>query len=247
MFPQGRSCGRRWAAPVTGLAAPARILVVEDEEAIADAIEFGLVGDGYAVDVVGDGESAVRAGLEAYDVVLLDVMLPKLSGYEVCRRIRERSIVPVVMLTARSAEIDRVLGLEVGADDYVAKPFSMPELLGRIRAILRRRAMDRSERVAVLELDGLLLDLVERTVRVDGQPVELTPLEFRLVALLASAPGQAFSRRAIVEHLWRSSYAGSQRTCDVHVKNVRQKIERDPSRPERLVTVRGVGYMLRVR
>jgi DNA-binding response OmpR family regulator len=123
----------------------------------------------------------------------------------------------------------------------------MAELLARVRAILRRRAMDRSEGSAVLEVDGLQLDLVDRTVLVDGRPVELTPLEFRLVALLASAPGTAFTRRAIVEHLWRSSYSANQRACDVHVKNVRHKIERDPSRPERLVTVRGVGYMLRGR
>src|SRR3954462_11899512 len=140
-----------------------RILIAEDDAAIAEAVAYALQAQGFSVDMVGDGEAAANADVDDYDVLILDLMLPKLSGYEVCRRIRERSVVPVVMLTARSAELDRVFGLEVGADDYVGKPFSMPELLGRVRAILRRRAMDRSERVAALEVDGLRLDLVERT------------------------------------------------------------------------------------
>jgi DNA-binding response OmpR family regulator len=223
-----------------------RILVVEDEPAIADAIQYALGIEGYGVTVVGDGEVAARAPHDDYDLVLLDVMLPRLSGIEVCRRIRAQSIVPIVMLTARTGEVDRVLGLEAGADDYVAKPFSMPELLSRIRAVLRRRAMDRRElEQTTREVGSLRLDLLQQAVTLEGRAVEITPSEFRLLALLAAEPERPFSRREIVEHLWRSTHVGDERTCDVHVKNLRRKIEQDPSRPERLLTVRGVGYMLR--
>jgi DNA-binding response OmpR family regulator len=222
-----------------------RILLVEDEEPIADAVQYALGGEGYRVDVLADGEAAARAQHDDYDLVVLDIMLPKLSGVEVCRRIRARSIVPIVMLTARSGEVDRVLGLEAGADDYVAKPFSMPELISRVRAILRRRSLDAGASVTVREVGGLRLDLARGTVEVDGRPVTVTQSEFRLLALLTGEPEQAFTRRQIVEHLWRSVYVGNERTCDVHVKNLRRKIERDPARPERLVSVRGVGYMLR--
>jgi two-component system response regulator RegX3 len=172
-------------------------------------------------------------------------MLPKLSGLEVCRRIRARSVVPVMMLTARTAEIDRVVGLEAGADDYVSKPFSMAELISRVRAILRRRSLDRDVNGSVREVGPLRLDLLGQTLVVDGRVVDVTPSEFRILALLARQPDRAVSRREIVEHLWRSQHVGDERTCDVHVKNLRRKIERDPARPERLVTVRGVGYMLR--
>lgn len=224
---------------------PTRILLVEDEEAIADAVAFGLRQAGFAVDVLHDGVSAAQVDPDGYDVVVLDLMLPGLSGYEVCRVIRSRSIVPVVMLTARAEEADRILGLEVGADDYVAKPFSMGELVGRVRAILRRRQMDRGDDVAVREVGDLRVDLVRRTIVVGDRPVDLTPLEFRLVAVLAERPGQVVTRREIVAEVWRSSHPGDHRACDVHVKNVRRKLERDPARPERLLTVRGVGYMLR--
>jgi two-component system response regulator RegX3 len=196
--------------------------------------------------VLGDGPAAVSAPVDDYDVVIIDVMLPKLSGLEACRRIRERSIVPVVMLTARTGEVDRVLGLEAGADDYVPKPFSMPELISRVRAILRRRSLDRGAVPLTTRVVGALtLDLTRQTLSVGGRPVEVTPSEFRLLALLAGEPERAFTRGEIVEHLWRSTYVSAARTCDVHVKNLRRKIERDPSRPERLVTVRGIGYMLR--
>src|SRR5262249_55874607 len=160
--------------------------------------------------------------------LILDVMLPKLSGVEACRRIRERSIVPVVMLTARSAELDRVLGLEAGADDYVPKPFSMPELVSRVRAILRRRSLDREVAMLTREVGGLRLDLAQQTLLVDGRVTDVTPSEFRLLALLAREPDHAFTRGEIVEHLWHSSHVGGARTCDVHVKNLRRKIERDP-------------------
>jgi two-component system response regulator RegX3 len=218
----------------------ARILLVEDEEAIADAVSYALETD---------GETAVAAATrnaDAYDLVVLDVMLPRLSGFEVCRRVRATSVVPILMLTARSAEIDRVLGLEAGADDYVAKPFSMPELISRVRAILRRRRLDRGEaEPTALEVGRLRLDLVDQTVRLDGKAIPVTASEFRLLALLARRPDEAVTRREIVEHLWRSSHVGAERTSDVHVKNLRRKLEVDPARPKLLVTVRGVGYMLR--
>jgi DNA-binding response OmpR family regulator len=222
-----------------------RILLAEDDAAIADAVAYALGSEGFAVDVVADGDRAVRTVFDDYDVVILDVMLPKLSGLEVCRRIRTRSAVPVLMLTARTAEVDRVLGLEAGADDYVSKPFSMAELISRVRAILRRRALDSDAVASVREVGALRLDLVQQRVEADGRRIDLTPSEFRLLALLAREPERAFSRTEIVEHLWRSAHVGDRRTCDVHVKNLRRKIERDPARPERLVTVRGVGYMLR--
>jgi two-component system response regulator RegX3 len=226
-------------------AATARILVVEDEVAIADAIRFGLANEGYRVDVLHDGQAAADADHGAFDLVLLDLNLPRVPGYEVCRRIRERSAVPIIMLTARTGEADRVLGLELGADDYVAKPFSMPELVGRVRANLRRRDLDRGEAGAERRVGDLRLDLVEREVTVAGRGVELTPSEFRLLAFLAERPGRAVSRRDILERIWRSEFVADDRLCDTHVKNVRRKIEDDPSRPRRLVTVRGVGYMLR--
>jgi len=222
-----------------------RILIAEDEPAIAEAVAYAFGAEGFDVDIVVDGDEAVNAKVDDYDVLILDVMLPKLSGLEACRRIRERSIVPVVMLTARTAELDRVLGLEAGADDYVSKPFSMPELISRVRAILRRRSLDRGAVGMTREVGGVRLDLVQQTLVVDGRPVDVTPSEFRLLELLAREPERAFSRVEIVEHLWRSAHVGDERTCDVHVKNLRRKIERNSAKPERLVTVRGVGYMLR--
>jgi two-component system response regulator RegX3 len=226
-------------------AAAARILVVEDEIAIADAIRFGLANEGYEVDVLHDGQAAVDADHDGFDLVLLDLNLPKVPGYEVCRRIRERSIVPIIMLTARTGEADRVLGLELGADDYVAKPFSMPELVGRVRANLRRRDLDRGEAGATRQVGDLRIDLVDRRVTVGGRGVDLTPSEFRLLAFLAERAGRAVPRREILEHIWRSEFVSDERLCDTHVKNVRRKIEDDPALPARLVTVRGVGYMLR--
>jgi two-component system response regulator RegX3 len=223
-----------------------RILVVEDEESIADAIVYALRSDGYETDAVADGESALEAAsATAYDLLLLDLMLPGLSGVEVCRRIRAESSVPILMLTARSSEVDYVVGLDAGADDYVAKPFSMPELLGRIRAILRRRALDRAEDgKGVRKVGELELDLSSLRVRVEDRSVQLTPSEFRLLALLTERPGHAFSRRELMQHLWDSSYVGDERAADVHVANLRQKIEQNPADPVRLLTVRGTGYML---
>jgi two-component system response regulator RegX3 len=222
-----------------------RILVVDDEAAIRDAVSYALRSEGFEVEVASDGEAALEAALGAqHDVVVLDLMLPGMSGMEACRRIRAESAVPIIMLTARGAELDRVLGLEVGADDYVTKPFSMAELIGRIRAILRRRELDRSGRTAKLQVGSLELDPMRHEARVDGHPTRLTPSEFKLVLLLAEQPERVFSRREIMQHLWDSDYVGDQRACDIHISNLRQKLERDPGRPERIITVRGVGYKL---
>jgi two-component system response regulator RegX3 len=222
-----------------------RILVADDEPPIADAVAYALRGEGFAVDTVGDGEAALEhAATRAFDVLILDLMLPGLSGIEVCRRLRAGSDLPILMLTAKDAEVDRVLGLEAGADDYVTKPFSMAELVSRVRAILRRRELDRAGAGAVTRVGGLELDLERHRVIVDGSQVQLTPSEFRVLSLLAAQPERVFSRREIMQHLWESSYVGDQRACDIHVSNIRRKIERDPSEPVRLLTVRGVGYRL---
>jgi two-component system response regulator RegX3 len=223
----------------------ARLLLVEDENTIADAVEYALRGEGFDAETVGSGEEALeRLGAAEYDVVVLDLMLPGISGLEVCRRVRESSAVPIVMLTARTAEVDVVLGLEAGADDYVQKPFSMPELLSRVRAILRRRELDREGGISVRRVGGLELDLRRHTATVDGRAVELTLSELKLLALLADDPGRTYSRRQLMEHLWDSAHVGDLRACDAHITNLRKKIERDPSQPERIVTVRGIGYKL---
>jgi len=223
---------------------PNRILVVEDEPAISDAVEYALEAEGFDVDAVGDGNVALeRARAEAYDLLVLDLMLPGLSGVEVCRRLREDSPVPILMLTAKDGEVDRVLGLEVGADDYVTKPFSVPELVARVRALLRRRELD-SAGSTQLRVGDLALDLTRHEASVGGESVPLTVFELKLLALLASEPGRVFSRREIMRHLWDSAFVGNERACDLHVSNIRRKIEHDPSRPERLLTVRSAGYKL---
>ena len=224
-----------------------RILVVDDEAAIRETVGYALRGEGYEVSDAADGEEALEvARSNGFDVLILDLMLPKLSGVEICRRLRAESDVPILLLTAKDAEVDRVLGLEAGADDYVTKPFSMAELVSRVRAILRRRQLDRSAAAGgiVYRVGGLTLDLVRYGAQVDGRAVNLTRSEFKLLTLLAAEPERVFSRREIMQHLWESSYVGDQRACDIHVSNIRRKIERDPAHPERLLTVRGVGYRL---
>jgi two-component system response regulator RegX3 len=227
----------------------ARILVVDDDPGILDVVRFSLASEGFEVDAVAEGEAALAGGRSgAYDLLVLDVMLPDVPGTEVCRRLRaEGSALPILLLTARDAEVDRVVGLELGADDYVAKPFSRAELVSRVRAILRRRDLDRAESTApVRDIGGLRLDFTSHEIRVDGEPVQLTPSEFKILALLAERPGEVFSRAQIMRHLWSSDHVGDEHPCDVHVSNIRRKIERDPSRPERLLTVRGAGYRLSV-
>jgi two-component system, OmpR family, response regulator RegX3 len=223
-----------------------RILVVEDEPAISEAVAYALREAGYEVDAVGDGDEALeQARTQTYDLMVLDLLLPGLPGIEVCTALRaQRSDLPIVMLTARDAELDRVRGLDSGADDYVTKPFSVAELVSRVRSHLRRRELDRSRSGNVATVGGLRLDVARHSAKVDGKPVLLTRSEFRLVALLASEPGKPFTREQLVRHLWESEFVGDRRAIDVHVSNLRRKIEQDPRKPKRLVTVRGVGYKL---
>jgi two-component system response regulator RegX3 len=221
------------------------VLVVDDDPGVLDVVAFTLRREGFDVDEETDGARALAAArTRAYDLVILDVMLPQLSGTEVCRALRAESDVPILMLTARDAERDRVLGLDVGADDYVTKPFSSAELLSRVRAILRRRELDRANGGAAIRLGGLHLDLVRHEVTVDGDPVRLTLSEFKVLSLLAEQPQRVVSRRELMQHLWASEHVGDEHACEVHVSNLRRKIERDPTRPQRLVTVRGMGYKL---
>jgi len=222
-----------------------RILVVEDERALADAVGYALRGDGHEVEAVDDGEAAISAAIDRpFDLLVLDLMLPGVSGIEVCRRLRSESPIPILMLTARDAEVDRVLGLEAGADDYVTKPFSMSELLARVRAILRRRDLDAHEAHPTRDIGGLHLDLERYEAKVDDEPVQLTQSELKLLALLSRDPGRVYSRREIMQHLWESDYIGDARAADLHISNIRRKIERDPENPARLLTVRGAGYKL---
>ena len=223
------------------------VLVVDDDPGVLDVVAFTLRREGFDVDEERDGASALAAArAHDYDIVILDVMLPQMSGTDVCRALRAESDVPIVMLTARDAERDRVSGLELGADDYVTKPFSSAELLSRVRAILRRRELDRvnGAGAAVRDLGGLHLDLGRHEVTVDGEAVRLTLSEFKVLALLAERPERIVSRRELMQHLWSSEHVGDEHACEVHISNLRRKIERDPTHPQRLVTVRGMGYKL---
>jgi len=222
-----------------------RILVVEDERGLADAVGYALRAEGHEVELVEDGERALEAvSATSFDALVLDVMLPGISGIEVCRRVRAESAVPIVIVTARDAVADRVVGLEAGADDYLTKPFAITELLARIRAVLRRRELDAGEAQPVRDVGGLHLDLERYEARADGKPIQLTPSELKLLVFLAREPGRVFSRREIMQHLWESEYIGNERAVDLHISNIRRKIERDPENPERLLTVRGAGYRL---
>jgi two-component system response regulator RegX3 len=224
----------------------ARILVVDDEPAIVDGVGYALRSEGFDVDTATNGEDALAAARsDGYDLVILDLMLPRMSGIDVARVLRGENAIPIIMLTAKDAEVDRVLGLELGADDYVTKPFSTTELLSRVRALLRRRDLDRADAdPAIRQLGGLRLDLARHQVTVSDRTVQLTPLEFKLLAFLAQEPERVFSRKEIMQELWESRFVGDQRACDFHISNVRRKIEDDPARPERLLTVRGIGYRL---
>ena len=225
----------------------ARVLVVDDDPGVLDVVSFMLRSEGFDVDEEKDGAAALAAARgHRYDIVILDVMLPGISGTEVCRELRAASDVPILMLTARDAEVDRVLGLELGADDYVTKPFSQAELLSRVRAILRRRELDRatSDGSTVRRIGGLQIDLGRHEVLVDGERVHLTLSEFKVLSLLAEQPESAVSRRELMQHLWASDHVGDEHACEVHISNLRRKIERDPTQPLRLQTVRGVGYKL---
>jgi two-component system response regulator RegX3 len=223
-----------------------RVLLVDDEPDIVEPVTYAFEQEGFDVVSVGDGMDALeRARREPFDVVVLDIVLPRLSGMEVCRTLRSESDVPILVLSARDAEVDRVLGLELGADDYVTKPFSTAELVSRVRAILRRRELDRvSPGSSELRVGGVVVDLPRHTVSVDGRLVDLTRSEFKLLVLLAEEPERVFTRDQIMEHLWQTPYVGDTRACDAHVSNLRRKIERDPAHPARIVTVRELGYKL---
>ncbi len=224
------------------------ILLVDDEDSIQTLLTFPLERDGYKVVQARDGEEALRKfGEESIDLVVLDVMLPRLDGLEVCKRLRTQSSVPIVMLTARGEELDKVLGLELGADDYITKPFSIREFRSRVRALLRRAAASQQgrERVEAIDRGDLKIDLPRRTVEVRGEVVQLTFIEFEMLALLASSPGVVFSRRELLERLRGGADYREPRTIDVHVRHLREKIESDPSNPELILTMRGAGYRFR--
>ena len=224
------------------------ILLVDDEDSIQTLLTFPLERDGYRVVQARDGEEALRKFEEdAVDLVILDVMLPRLDGLEVCKRLRSQSDVPIIMLTARGEELDKVLGLELGADDYITKPFSIREFRSRVRALLRRAAVPRvtAEREETIERGELVIDLPRRTVQIRGETIQLTFIEFEMLVVLASSPGVVFSRRELLERLRGGSDYREPRTIDVHVRHLREKIELDPREPELILTVRGAGYRFR--
>jgi two-component system, OmpR family, response regulator RegX3 len=223
-----------------------RVLLVDDEPDIVDPVTYALEREGFDVKPATDGTTALDlARTELFDVIVLDIMLPGASGIDVCRTLRGESDVPIVMLTARDSEVDRVLGLELGADDYVTKPFSTAELVSRIRAILRRRDLDRAPSTeSEIRVGGVVIDLARHMVQVDGRTVDLTPSEFKLLLLLAREPERVFTRQQIMEHLWQTPYVGDTRACDAHISNLRRKLERNHTHPERIVTVRETGYKL---
>lgn len=224
------------------------ILLVDDEESIQTLLTYPLQRDGYRVVQARDGDEALRRfAEEEVDLVVLDIMLPQLDGLEVCRRLRADSTVPIIMLTARDDELDKVLGLELGADDYITKPFSIREFRSRVRALLRRAAIPHvgGRREELIDRGELRIDLPRRTVEVRGEPVQLTFVEFELLALLAANPGVVYSRRQLLERLRGGADYREPRTIDVHVRHLREKIEREPREPELILTVRGAGYRFR--
>jgi two-component system, OmpR family, response regulator RegX3 len=222
-----------------------RILVVEDEASLADTIRYNLEREGFVVAVAHDGRRALdRFDLERPSLVILDLMLPETSGLDVCRTIRSRSQVPIIIVTAKDAEADKVAGLELGADDYVTKPFSMRELVSRVRANLRRAGelAESTDAEELLEGGTVRLDLARHEAVVDGREVALPPKEFELLARLLRSKGRLLTRDLLIEEIWGADYVGDTKTLDVHVKRLRQKIEPDPHRPVHLLTVRGLGY-----
>ncbi|MBN2118441.1 MAG: response regulator transcription factor [Anaerolineales bacterium] len=231
---------------------PESILVVEDEPALRDTLSYNLKKDGFAVEAVGDGRSALESARRLKpDLIVLDLMLPEIDGFEVCRILRKEMITPILMLTARDDEIDRVVGLEVGADDYLTKPFSMRELMARVKAQLRRsrllrEELEKSNAEATpqekLTFGNLTINLTRREVTLNGSPLSLKPQEYELLLFFAEHKGQMLSREFILERVWGWDFIGDSRTVDVHVRWLRQKIEDEPGKPVRIVTVRGGGY-----
>lgn len=228
-----------------------RILVVDDEESVRESAGYTLEQEGFEVVLAGSGEEAEeRLGEGGFDLLVLDIMMPGKSGLDVCREVRQTSAVPIILLTAKDSEADKVEGLESGADDYVTKPFSLRELTGRIRAQLRRRELDRSSgpvgSPAKLSAGPVEIDLARHAVTVRDAPVKLTRSEFQVLRLLLENPGEVYSRRQIMEELWQTEFKGDVRACDVHISNLRQKVEVDPQKPELVLTVRRLGYKFAV-
>jgi DNA-binding response OmpR family regulator len=226
----------------------ARILLVDDEQAVQTLLTYPLRKEGYEVVGALDGQEALdRFGEERFDLVVLDIMLPKLDGIEVCRRLRTRSQVPIIMLTAKGDEIDKVAGLEMGADDYITKPFSVREFRSRVKAALRRGGIAGRDLGAnePIRAGGLEIDFERRSVLLDSQPIQLTYVEFEILAALAASPGRVYTREMLLEHIWGDSTYRDPRTVDVHIRHLREKLEADPKHPEYLFTVRGVGYRFR--
>jgi DNA-binding response OmpR family regulator len=229
-----------------------KILVVEDELTLQETLAYNLKRQGYDVETTGDGPSALTAARQSHpDLILLDIMLPGLDGFEVCRILRQEMNTPILMLTARDDEIDRVVGLEVGADDYLTKPFSMRELMARVKALLRRVRLIREEietpaatpvAIQALEFGNLVIDIERREVRFEGQPLALKPKEYELLLYFAQNRGKVLSRDHILESVWSWDFTGDSRTVDVHVRWLREKIEHNPAEPHRIITVRGAGY-----
>jgi DNA-binding response OmpR family regulator len=223
----------------------ARILLVDDEQPVQKLLSYPLEKDGYEVVPALDGQEALNEfDRQPFDLVVLDIMLPKVDGLEVCRQLRAKSSVPIIMLTAKAEEIDKVLGLELGADDYITKPFSMREFRSRVRAALRRAGMgtDVDGDEEPLERGELRIDFAKRAVELRGEPVQLTYVEFEILAVLAAHPGRVYTRDMLLDRIWGDSAFRDQRTIDVHIRHLREKLERDAKVPEYLLTVRGVGY-----
>ncbi len=225
----------------------ATVFVVEDERSFVEALTIGLEREGFTVEVAADGAEALdRFDEVAPDLVLLDVMLPRISGVDVCRQLRKKTKVPIIMVTAKSAEIDTVVGLEVGADDYVTKPYRLRELIARMRAVLRRTAEVRPESSLMtpgsLDVGGVHLDPDEHRVRVDGEELALPLKEFELLHLLLANAGRVLPRETLIDRVWGSDYVGDTKTLDVHIKRLRSKVEPDPANPTRITTIRGLGY-----
>jgi DNA-binding response OmpR family regulator len=227
-----------------------RILLVDDEQSVQKLLAYPLRKEGYDVVPALDGREALEALRDRrFDLVVLDVMLPRVDGFDVCRQIRARSTVPIIMLTAKAEEIDKVLGLELGADDYITKPFSVREFRSRVKAVLRRAALVRADEPheEPIEQGPLRIDFDRRAVEVNGRPVKLTYVEFEILATLARHPGRVYGRAMLLERVWGDAAYRDPRTVDVHIRHLREKLERDPKHPELIFTVRGVGYRFRER
>lgn len=222
------------------------VLVVDDEKTLVKALTFNLEKEGFRVEQAYDGEEALKKVFALKpDIVVLDLMLPQVDGFEVCRQIRKKTDVPIIMLTARSEDIDKVLGLELGADDYLTKPFNSRELVARIKAILRRSLFREEETKKIAQIGNIQVDLLQHRVRLDGKDINLTSKEFALLSFLVANAGNVYSREQLLAQVWGYDYYGDVRTVDVHIRHLREKLEQDPGNPNLILTVWGTGYKIR--